>query len=108
MSHFYRELAAMETRLDRDDHVVLEVEGLQLVVHGLAGEPKPDEPVRVREDTYVKVCLPVSSITAARAAAASLGGSVKPPEAEWEARGFRACDGHDPEGNVFQVRESAR
>lgn len=26
---------------------------------------------------------------------------------EWEARGFRACDGRDPEGNVLQVREAA-
>ena len=39
-------------------------------------------------------------------AAERLGGRVKPVHDEWEARGFRACDGHDPEGNVIQVRES--
>ena len=39
---------------------------------------------------------------------AVLGGEVWPVDREWEAasRGFRACDGRDPEGNVFQVRES--
>jgi hypothetical protein len=26
-------------------------------------------------------------------------------EKEFEARGFRACDGYDPEGNVVQLRE---
>lgn len=42
-----------------------------------------------------------------RVTAASLGGHIKPAAAEWSARGFRACDGHDPEGNVLQVRETA-
>jgi hypothetical protein len=32
---------------------------------------------------------------------------VHATEKEWSARGFRACDGYDPEGNVFQVREKA-
>lgn len=85
--------------------------GFQLVVHRLRGE---GEPVRdangrppVREDSYCKLCLPVDRIAAARARAAAHGGFVAPPEREWTARGFRACDGHDPEGNVIQVREAA-
>jgi predicted enzyme related to lactoylglutathione lyase len=41
------------------------------------------------------------------AVAAAHGGAVQPAAREWEARGFRACDGHDPEGNIFQVRERA-
>ncbi len=43
----------------------------------------------------------------ARKQAAALGGQVGPKAREWQARGFRACDGFDPEGNVFQVRETA-
>jgi predicted enzyme related to lactoylglutathione lyase len=86
----------------------MEVDGFQLVVHKLAGEPQvPEGEVRVRQDSYVKVCLPVESIAAARAVAAANGGAIKSPQHEWEARGFRACDGHDPEGNVIQVRETA-
>lgn len=110
VSTFYRELASMTVLLEAEDHTVMEVEGFQLVVHGLAGEPRvskqPDE-VRVREDSYVKLCLPVASIAAARRLAAANGGSIKSSPHEWEARGFRACDGHDPEGNVIQVRETA-
>jgi predicted enzyme related to lactoylglutathione lyase len=53
------------------------------------------------------LCLPVVSIAAARSLAVAHGGAIKSPQHEWEARGFRACDGYDPEGNVIQVRESA-
>ncbi len=60
-----------------------------------------------REDTPLKLCLPVPSIAPGRALASSLGGQLNPPAKEWAARGFRACDGTDPEGNVFQLRESA-
>lgn len=105
---FYREIASMDVLIDEDDYSVMEVEDIQVVIHRLRGEPAVDAAaVRVREDSYVKLCLPVSSIAAARALAAANGGAIKSAEHEWEARGFRACDGHDPEGNVIQVRESA-
>ena len=89
--------------------IVLESADFQLVIHGI---PKriadtiviavPPEP---REDTSIKLFFPVTSITAARAAAPGLGGSVGPLSKEFVARGFRACDGVDPEGNVVQFRE---
>jgi predicted enzyme related to lactoylglutathione lyase len=108
---FYCDIFAMK-RLEGDrDHAVLGIDGFQLVVHRLRGEPEPAQDtqgkVRVRKDSYVKICLPVESIGAARKRAKALGGDVKPARNEWEARGFRACDGHDPEGNVIQVRQSA-
>jgi predicted enzyme related to lactoylglutathione lyase len=104
---FYRDLASMSVLVEEDGYSVLEVEGFQLVVHALAGEPQiADGQVRVREDSYVKLCLPVASIAAARSVAAANGGGIKSAQHEWEARGFRACDGYDPEGNVIQVRES--
>lgn len=111
MSAFYRQLASMSVLIEDDNHVVMEVEGLQLVIHALSGEPQVQQnaagQVPVREDSYVKLCLPVKSISTARSIAAANGGAIKSPQHEWEARGFRACDGHDPEGNVIQVRESA-
>lgn len=33
-------------------------------------------------------------------------GSLAPETHEFRAGDFRACDGMDPEGNIFQVRES--
>lgn len=111
MTRFYQALAAMALLHRDEQHAILEVAGFQLVIHALRGAPNPGDapgtPPPIREDSYVKICLPVDSISAARARAAALGGQLKPAAKEWEARGFRACDGHDPEGNVLQVRENA-
>jgi predicted enzyme related to lactoylglutathione lyase len=112
MSTFYRELASMRVIHEDEVHHVLEIGGFQLVIHGLAGEPKVQADkhghIPVREDSYLKLCLSVESIAKARAIAAAHGGGIKSPKHEWAGRGFRACEGHDPEGNVIQVREKAR
>jgi predicted enzyme related to lactoylglutathione lyase len=111
LARFYQEVAEM-TEVHKDkDHVVLDDEGFQVVIHGvprkIAATIQLTEPPQVREGTPIKLCLPVVSIEQARIKAEALGGRVGPKAREWEARGFRACDGSDPEGNVFQVRESA-
>jgi hypothetical protein len=108
---FYQGVAAMQRVAAGAEHELLESPGFQLVIHRLRGEPEPTRDENgsplVREDAYSKLCLPVDAIAAARSRALSLGGYLRPPEDEWQARDFRACDGHDPEGNVFQVRERA-
>lgn len=111
VASFYTAVASMQLVHRDGDHAVLETEGFQLVVHRLRGEPEPTHDahgrVRVREDAYFKLCLPVRSISAARSQAEPLGGFIKPVQHEWQTRGFRACDGNDPEGNVLQLREGA-
>lgn len=111
LAAFYKAVADMEELEVEEGHVVLEVESFQLVVHGIpkaiAASIHITAPPEIREDTPIKLCLPVDSIAVARERALGLGGRVGPKAKEWEARGFRACDGYDPEGNVFQVRENA-
>ena len=106
VARFYRELMNMTLVTEDERHVSLVLPGFELVVHGMNCEPDPvaEGSPLVREDAYIKVCLPVESIAAARKLAPSLGGSIKPVECEWEYGGIRACDGHDPEGNVIQIR----
>jgi predicted enzyme related to lactoylglutathione lyase len=112
MTEFYQTVAAMTFVSGDDRHAVLELEHLQLVVHAVGGKRRPVAGargrVKIRREANLKICLPVRSIQAAREHTAALGGKLHPADREWEARGFRACDGHDPEGNVFQVRERAR
>ena len=111
LARFYREVADMvEVHRDRD-HIVLQEEGFQIVVHAI---PKSISdtfeiatPPVIRDATPIKICLPVERIESARSKAADCGGRISPKSKEWTARGFTACDGFDPEGNVFQVRESA-
>jgi predicted enzyme related to lactoylglutathione lyase len=111
LAQFYREVAEMTEVNSDQDKVVLDEHGFQLVIHGIpeiiAESIAISTPPAVREETPIKICLPVMTIEAARSKAAKLGGQVAPKAQEWSARGFRACDAYDPEGNVFQVRESA-
>lgn len=109
MTAFYQALAAMAVVQSDSQHTVLEIPGFQLTIHALgsAGHARAAA-YPVRGDSFVKICLPVGSIAAARNSAAAHGGEVWDPAKEWDSveRGFRACDGHDPEGNVFQVRQA--
>lgn len=112
VSAFYATVAGLAVAERDDDFVVLESPGCQLVVvaippHIAADIRLASPPVR-REDAAVKLAFVVPSIDAARPAVAGLGGELDPPEREWRFRGCRVCDGHDPEGNVIQLREVVR
>jgi len=108
LARFYAGIAGLEPVHSDASHAILASESLELVLHALSHEPVPDDPPVAREDTYLKLFFPVASLAAARARAPGLGGRLLPADEEWSARGFRACDGVDPEGNVFQLREAVR
>jgi predicted enzyme related to lactoylglutathione lyase len=111
VSRFYQDVASMTAIHGDEDHEVLETSGFQLVIHAMrGGRPLTRDPagkLQVLENSNWKLCLPVESIERARTRAAELGGFIESREHEWTARGFRACDGNDPEGNVLQLRQSA-
>lgn len=107
---FYEHLCALAVVDAHSDHIVLESGAVQLVIHGIPLRIAQDihitQPPAVREETPIKLFFPVASLAEARALAAQWGGQLLPVGREWEARGFRACDGHDPEGNVVQFRQA--
>jgi predicted enzyme related to lactoylglutathione lyase len=111
VARFYQELLGMTVAHQDAGITVLESAQMQLVVHGIpkriADSFEITTPPELREDVPVKLVLPVDSLAAARKAAPALGGKLGPKSKEFTARGFVACDGFDPEGNVVQFRESA-
>lgn len=111
LADFYRRAAALTVVIEEDDHVVLESSAFQLVVHAIprhiAETIEVASPPVLREESPVKLAFPVGSLAEARIEAHAAGGGMKGEASEWEWRGFRACDGHDPEGNVVQFREAA-
>jgi predicted enzyme related to lactoylglutathione lyase len=111
VAKFYAEVVPMAVTLEQPDLVVLESAPSQLVVHPIPAKIARSiditDPPERRTDVAVKLIFPVASLAEARAKAPALGGQLNPPEKEFTARGFRACDGHDPEGNVVQFRETA-
>lgn len=109
---FYAQVADLRTTHMEQDYLVLESSAFQLVVLAipakLAASVRIVAPPRIRENSTIKLALPVESLASARLAARSLGGQINEPEQEWEFRGSRVCDGYDPEGNVVQFRENMR
>ncbi len=108
LAKFYAELLFMAVVHSAPDHVVLESPDIQLVLHAIPEQIAQSiaitSPPERRTETPIKLFFPVDSLSDARATAARLGGTLNPPEHEWDAAGVRACDGHDPEGNVLQLR----
>ncbi len=111
VAKFYAELVPMTITLAGSDLIVLESKHFQLVVHPvpkrIAKENPITSPPARRTNVAAKLIFPVASLADVRDRARALGGELDPPSKEFEARGFRACDAHDPEGNVVQFRESA-
>jgi predicted enzyme related to lactoylglutathione lyase len=111
VAKFYAGVIPMTVTLERPDLIVLQSTHSQLVVHPIPAEIARSveiaDPPERRTNVPVKLIFPVASLAEARAGAPALGGALNPPEKEFAARGFRACDGHDPEGNVVQLRENA-
>ncbi|QPF74755.1 hypothetical protein G8A07_18735 [Roseateles sp. DAIF2] len=111
MSRFYAEVVGLPV-VERDsDYTVLQSGAFQLVLveipAAIAAGIEISVPPERREETPLKLCLLVPDLAAARAQAAALGGVLDPPAHEWVFQGRRVCDGHDPEGNVFQLQVAA-
>jgi predicted enzyme related to lactoylglutathione lyase len=104
---FYEAVTGLAVRFTDDQLTVLGSDTFELVIHRLSGEPAVNEPPLAREDSYIKPFFPVSNLAEARERATSLGGRLRPQSEEWTARGFRACEAIDPDGNVIQFRENA-
>ena len=105
LAKFYEGVSGLSVRYADERITVLGSETFELVIHSLPNEPAVSEPPRVREDSYIKPFFPVRSLAEVREKAAALGGQLRPQNEEWEARGFRACEAIDPDGNVIQFRE---
>jgi catechol 2,3-dioxygenase-like lactoylglutathione lyase family enzyme len=106
LTRFYQAMTGLPVREDDDSVTVLASEHFELVIHALPGEALGHASA-AREDVYVKPFFPVVSLAEARETATSLGGNLRPANEEWEARGFRACEALDPDGNVIQFRQDA-
>jgi hypothetical protein len=58
-----------------------------------------------RTQNPIKLVFFVENIAVAREVANTRSVALNAPDDEWVFEGNRVCDGHDPEGNVFQLRQ---
>lgn len=107
MAAFYEALLGMRRLPAAADHAVLQSPDIELVVHAIperiASTVTIASPPELREDTAIKLFFTVPSLAEARRLAPGLGGTVFADV--WSGAGFRAVNGYDPEGNIFQLRE---
>lgn len=67
-----------------------------------------DEPTAPRELVPMKPIFFVNaSLGEMRTSITQNGGFFKPPESEWKFNDHIVCDGHDIDGNIFQVRSAS-
>ncbi|HEY0963570.1 MAG TPA: VOC family protein [Pseudomonadales bacterium] len=89
-------------------HAVLRCGIFALDIHQLpahAVQDSGDARTGLRVHAAVKLSFPVDSIARARRVAAEHGGRLDAAPPRWVVEQQKICDGADPEGNVFQLRE---
>jgi predicted enzyme related to lactoylglutathione lyase len=107
LAGFYEDVTGLAVQTTDRHITVLGSDEFELVIHALPGGPLVGQPPRARDDVHIKPFFPVTSLSEARQRAAALGGELRPHDEEWDARGFKACEAIDPDGNVIRFRESA-
>jgi predicted enzyme related to lactoylglutathione lyase len=107
LAKFYQAMTGLPVSFTDDKHTVLASDTFELVIHFISTAQTVSAPPVAREDSYIKPFFPARSLSEAREKAVALGGRLRPQSAEWSARGFRACEAIDPDGNVIQFREEA-
>jgi predicted enzyme related to lactoylglutathione lyase len=107
---FYTAVAGLDLHKMEEGFAVLGREPSQLVIvripKRIGATIQIATPPERREDTPLKLVFAAEDIARARIRAAELGGSLNAVEREWEFEGAKVCDGCDPEGNVFQLRQA--
>lgn len=106
---FYRAITGLPVAHSEEGYVLLGDGAYQLVIHAIpapiAATIEVTSPPALREDAAFKLFFMVPDLAKARRAAAEHGGAIDPPDREWRLREYRVAEGHDPEGNVIQLRQ---
>ena len=109
LAGFYQSLLGMDRAHEAPGLVVLRAADLQITVNAIpahiAAEVEISSPPARRDNAAYKFFFTVPSLEHATSTAASLGGEVLPEQ--WRGPGFVVHNAVDPEGNIFQVRQSA-
>ena len=109
LSDFYRSVLGMTTAHRTDQMVVLRSPDLQLIVQAMPAQVASQivitSPPQLRDGAAIKFFCTVPSLSTAQESAQSLGGQILPEQ--WAGPGFVVRNACDPEGNIFQVRQSA-
>jgi catechol-2,3-dioxygenase len=112
IADFYKSITNLKVYEKEKTYVKLESDTFQLIVlqapKRIVDSIDISVPPRRREETPIKIVFFVQSISKIREIVNELGGELNGEENIWNFEKHLVCDGCDPEGNVFQLREIAR
>ena len=97
MTAFYRDGFGLAVRHEAPGWVELDGVALHAIPDAIAGGITIDDPPSPRVDTPIKLVFAAPDLEAARAHLIELGAQMG------DVKDWGACDGVDPEGNVFQI-----
>lgn len=110
LADFYSAMLPLKVVEQDDEFVLMESDSIELVILQVPTSmietitiSNPPDP---RENIAIKPVFFIDNIQSARKCAHDYGGVVNHSDKEWMFRGYRVCDGYDPEGNIFQLRAS--
>jgi len=104
MQRFYRDLLGLAVIDEAPGFARYDAGGTRLALHAIPAEIAATiaitDPPERRADAAIKVAFEVDDLAATRARLAAAGIAIGEI---WTWGGQSACDGVDPEGNVFQL-----
>ncbi len=104
-------MASLRVCRTEADYIMLESWPFQLVVlqipERIAKTITIQSPPVRRENGAIKLVFLVERLAQAREVAVQCGGALNGAGPEWSFDGATVCDGYDPEGNVYQLRQAA-
>lgn len=109
LADFYQQVLGMVRVRTTTELVILNSADLQIVVHAMPGHSAAaasvSAPPAPRDAAAFKFFHTVPGISELEQKAHALGGAILPEQ--WRGPGFIVRNAVDPEGNIFQLRETA-
>jgi len=110
LSRFYEEALSATVTESETSHVVLSTDTFDVVIHAIpkavANTITIETPAVPRSSSAIKPAFVVDSLERLSGVCDEHDAFLKPVTSAWSIRGARVLDGHDPEGNVVQFKES--
>lgn len=105
LARFYAAVLRLVALEEETGYVRLASDAVEVVVIQAPPGAGRGTPGRPRTETPIKPAFLVDDIEALRPVIAAAGGGLRPASDAWDWSGARHLDGHDPEGNIFQLRQ---
>jgi len=106
--HFYADILGLTIVEEEDNWILFQAGSANIALHKISPEYLDDSEGPFSVDNNVKMVLTIEEdIHETRSQLLTQGVRMK-EVMTWEGYGYNLCDGRDPEGNVFRLKQKRR